>query len=702
MRRLGLVALLLAGTLIPAAPTPSSAQAARPAVSTGEVTVIADRMESLGADNLLVAEGNVELRRGTARLTADRLELNRETGDAVASGRVIFYDGDEQLRGDRVEYNYKTGTGTVIGGEARSAPYYRIGGERMERLGEGVYRIRRGFLTTCEDDPPTWAFHAGEATADLADHVYGTDAAFSVKGVPIIPWFPAFAAAIRRERQTGFLFPRFGTSSRKGIYAEIPFYWAISDSQDATLTLNAYTKKGVGLTADYRYVLSETQRGSAGGFVIGEIADDGGLRGWWTLRHDWEARPDLSIKADINGVSDDTILRDYGDRLQTRSLQRVESNVFVTRSWPSWNLIGNLFWYQDLTTTRPTALHRLPEIRLDGFFQPLPYVPGMLYAVESSAVNFVRAVGSDGTRFDVHPRLAYPISVDGLFTVTPFVGARATAYSTTVTGSRVTSAGIAVETTNGDARVRTLLEAGADVEAKLSRVYALGGLGGIDALLHTIEPRVNYTYLGGNNTTGLPQWTAIDAIPEMSMVTYSVTNRVFARSVAPPGTEAARWEFARLLLGSSYDLRASSRPAGDLVADLIVNMSRWVSFRGDTRYDVHGGGFMTGTTDIGVAVAPVAASVGTRFDKVNRVNFVQAGVRLDLTRYVTVGWATNWDARERVAVENRFGAEIKFQCWAVSVEWVKRHHDEDEVRFSINLLGMGSPLGSSARPVGQR
>lgn len=702
MRRLGLVALLLAGTLIPGAPTSSSAQGSRPAVTAGKVTVVADRMETLGADNLLVAEGNVELRRGTARLTADRVELNRETGDAVASGRVIFYDGDEQLRGDRVEYNYKTGTGVVTGGEARSAPYYRIGGERMERLGEGVYRIRRGFFTTCEDDPPAWAFHAAEATADLADYLYGSDAAFSVKGVPIIPWFPAFAAAIRRERQTGFLFPRFGTSSRKGVYAEIPFYWAISDSQDATLTLDAYTKKGVGLTADYRYVLSETNRGTASGFVIGEMADDGGVRGWWTLRHDWEARPDLALKADVNGVSDDTILRDYGDRLQTRSLQRVESNVFLTRSWPSWNVVGNLFWYQDLTTTRPVALHRLPEVRLDGILQPLPFLPGFLYAVESSAVNFVRSVGSDGARFDLHPRVARPISVNGLFTITPFVGGRLTAYSTTVTGSRVTSAGIAVETTTDEARVRTLVEAGADLEAKLSRVYALGGRAGIDALLHIIEPRVNYTYIGGSNMTELPQWTAIDAIPEASLVTYSVTNRFFARSVAPPGTEAARWEFARFVLGSSYDLRAGSQPAGDIVADLVVNTGRWVSFRGETRYDVHGKGFVTGTTDIGVAVAPLAASLGTRFDKDNRVNFVQAGIRLDVTRYLTLGWATNWDARERVAVENRIGAEVKFQCWSVSVEWVRRHHDEDEVRFSINLLGLGSPLGSSARPVGQR
>jgi lipopolysaccharide assembly outer membrane protein LptD (OstA) len=89
----------------------------------GEVTVIADRLEQLGAENIIIATGNVELTRGNARLTADRVELNRETGDAVALGRAVFYDGEDRLTGDRIDYNWKTGTGVVYNGEARTAPY---------------------------------------------------------------------------------------------------------------------------------------------------------------------------------------------------------------------------------------------------------------------------------------------------------------------------------------------------------------------------------------------------------------------------------------------------------------------------------------------------------------------------------------------------------------------------------------------------
>src|SRR5712692_11345858 len=164
----------------------------------GGVTITADRMEQVGPGNLVIATGNVEVTRGTTRLVADRVELNRDTGDAVAEGRVIFYDGEDRLTGERVDYNLKTGTGVVHNGQARSAPYYRISGERMERLDESHYLIRRGIFTTCEDDPPTWSFHFGSADADLDNVIYGTNASVWVKGLPVIPWFPILGTVVRK------------------------------------------------------------------------------------------------------------------------------------------------------------------------------------------------------------------------------------------------------------------------------------------------------------------------------------------------------------------------------------------------------------------------------------------------------------------------------------------------------------------------
>src|SRR5439155_23712817 len=82
-----------------------------------------------------------------------------------------------------------------------------------------------------------------------------------------------------------------------------------------------------------------------------------------------------------------------------------------------------------------------------------------------------RDIGSEGARVDVHSRVTRPVSVFGFFTVSPFVGGRVTAYDKTVTGVRTGLDGVTVEMVNNDPRVRTLVETGADFEARAARVY---------------------------------------------------------------------------------------------------------------------------------------------------------------------------------------------------------------------------------------
>ncbi|MBI2204623.1 MAG: LPS-assembly protein LptD [Candidatus Rokubacteria bacterium] len=692
----GVLAALLAW-----APTGVYAQQPPVAVPTpgGDITVIADRLEHLGADNLLIGTGNVEITRGAARLTADRVEINRATGDSVAQGRVIFYDGEDRISAERIDYNFRTGTGVVHDGQARTAPYYRLSGERLERIGDSVYRIRRGVFTTCEADPPAWSFHVGEATADLNSYVYGTNASFWIRNVPVIPWIPFFAAAIRRERQTGFLFPKFGQSSSKGFGAEIPFFWAISDSQDATIAPLAYERRGFGLNADYRYVLSAENAGSLKGFYVREAAKADDDRGWIGGRHDWNITPELTLKADVRSVTDDDVFKDYGDPLKQRSEQRVDSNIFLSRRWTSWNLVGNAFWYQDLTTRRPVELHRLPEITLTGVRQPVPGAGGLLWELSGSTTRFVRDVGSDGTRIDANPRLSRPISPDGLFTVTPFVGGRATAYDRRVTGLHTSPDGIVTEETRDEFRMRRILEAGADLESIASRLYRPGRWG-FDALLHTVEPRVNYTWADAQDADRLPNFTDLDRVDDQSRVEYSLTNRIRGRSKAPAGTEPVKLEVLRLMLGHSIDVKSDERRSGDAVGDLIVQPSQTVRFRGTVRHDTHGEGVRVATTDVSAQIARVGTSVGWRYSETQDVSFLQGAATADITPNLVGRVSTNWDIRDNRFIENRYAMDFRFQCYALTVEYVSRSREggrggENEIRFAVNLLGVGGPIGSS-------
>ena len=723
--RASIFCLLLASVVAVASPQLARAQNQRRVETAGgEVSIVADRFEQIGSDNLLVATGNVEVTKGAGRLLADRVEINRVTGDAVATGRAIFYDGDDRLTGERIEYNIKTGTGVVYQGEVHAAPYYRLKGERLERLGESVYRVQQGVFTTCEDEPPTWSFHLGEGTADLEDFVYGWNVSFWAKSLPIIPYFPFFAAAIRRDRQSGFLPPLLGTSTKKGFFAEIPFFWAISDSQDATVTVAAYERRGFGGAAEYRYVISKDQKGKLNGFFVDEVFKDGEVRGFGSVKHDWQIAPGLSLRGDLNAVSDDLILRDYETALQQRSAQRAESNLFLTKTWTNWSFVSRLYWYQDLTTTRPVELQRVPELTLSGVRQEVPGLPGVLAQTDASLVNFFRYAGSEGARFDLHPVVSRPVPLFGYATITPFVGGRLTAYSTTVTGVHTpVDGGPAIEDTNGEPRVRELLEYGSDAESRASRVYELGGWAGLDRVLHSIEPRVHYIRLVGHNFYGLPLWTSqTDRIPEANWFEYSLTNRIRGRTISADDADADRFDLFKLVLASAYDIEKAQ--LGNVAGDLTIQPSKLLRLHGDVSYNVTGDGLQAYTTDLTVNVPRILGSVGTRYNRMPQefipyfvqipgtfnpgngvpsnqaTNFLQGEGRVEILRNLFGRVKTNWDIRTTSVVETRFGVDFKFDCWALSLDYVRRNPDrpgknaDNEFRFSLNLLGLGNVLST--------
>lgn len=675
-----------------------------------ESTIVADQLQQVGGPNdLLVATGNVEITQGATRLLADRVEVNRDTGEAVAQGKVVFYDGQDRLVGDRVDYNLKTGTGVVYNGSTTTEPYYHLSGERMERVGDGIYQVRRGTFTTCEGDDPIWSFKFGDSTADLNEAVYGTNASFWVKNIPLLPFVPFFGAAIRRERQTGFLFPEFGNSSKKGASIKVPFFWAISDSQDATVALDAYSRRGVGIEGEYRYIMSERARGSAAGFLIPEVLrnkedrerlDIPLVRGFGSAKHDWQITPRLSLKVDANGTTDDLVYREYGDLLNDRARDRAETNIFLTQRWDTASLTANVLWYQDLTQPAATELQRVPEIKYFAVRQPIPGLRGVLYETEASFTNFYRVVGDGGARLDFHPRVYMPVPVAGLFTVTPFAGTRLTYYNQKAVGTSFRD-NVWVEDTVHDPRVRRQIEGGFDLESRASRVFDMGGWGGLSALQHVIEPRAQYLMIRGYDQKANPQYDpAIDNIGRVTQVIYSLTNRLNAKTLAPTDVEALRWEAARLTLNQIYDIDkaiANRQPFKDLQGELIIDPNTLFRFRADASYNMYGLGFRSANIDLTARLKDVALTVGSRYNAISGANWVVGEATARITENLDGRVTTNWDVGTSSLVENRVGIDWRFQCFAILADYVYRQNNETEFRVAIGLLGVGQ-FGTKLAP----
>ena len=64
-------------------------------------------------------------------------------------------------------------------------------------------------------------------------------------------------------------------------------------------------------------------------------------------------------------------------------------------------------------------------------------------------------------------------------------------------------------------------------------------------------------------------------------------------------------------------------------------------------------------------------------------------------KWLAVRSTVNWDLRRGEFTETRVATDLRWQCWALTVEFVNRARRDDEIRFAINLLGVGGPIGTS-------
>jgi hypothetical protein len=87
--------------------------------------------------------------------------------------------------------------------------------------------------------------------------------------------------------------------------------------------------------------------------------------------------------------------------------------------------------------------------------------------------------------------------------------------------------------------------------------------------------------------------------------------------------------------------------------------------------------------------------VGSRYSDPGNFNFLTTGLVANLSRWVTIRNANFFDARTLSFVEARAAADVKFQCWSITVEFVHRERRDDEVNFAVNLLGVGGPIRTS-------
>ena len=116
--------------------------------------------------------------------------------------------------------------------------------------------LSKGVFTVCQKRDgkcPPWSIKAKKIIHDrVKKNIYYNHAILKVYDVPIF-YFPKFFHPDPTvKRQSGFLFPSFTNSTTVGSGFSLPYYWAINNDKDLTLTPKYYANENVLFMNEYR------------------------------------------------------------------------------------------------------------------------------------------------------------------------------------------------------------------------------------------------------------------------------------------------------------------------------------------------------------------------------------------------------------------------------------------------------------------
>ena len=230
---------------------------------------------------ILTASGEVEGRYQDRTLRADRVDYNLDTGLVIATGNVVLIDatGDVQYA-EKLELSDELQAGTAANYSARLASGATTAARFVTRKDNGEFELFNAFYTACElceDETPTWRLRARKVRQDTSSRtIRYRDAVLELFGVPVF-YTPYLAHPDpSADRQSGLLTPTATVSGARGFTLKLPYFWAVDDHTDLTVTPHLYTKVNPLLELEGRRLFHTGEVNLSAGLTYGTPFDRNG------------------------------------------------------------------------------------------------------------------------------------------------------------------------------------------------------------------------------------------------------------------------------------------------------------------------------------------------------------------------------------------------------------------------------------------
>ena len=406
---IGLGVLLVAG-LTALLSVPASAQLALPA-STGNgavsnsapVTFSADQVDYDREHSLVIARGMVEAWQNDHVLRADQVVFNRDTGVATATGHIALLEPDGEIlfaNSAVLSNSMRDGVFNEIGALlAQNGRMAANGGRRSNGQLNELSKVVYSSCNLCSADPtraPLWQLRARSGVQDVEHKMIEYyDATLEIDGLPVA-YFPFLAAPDpSTPRQSGFMLPWAGNSSSVGVFAAVPYYWAIDAQSDATFVPTLTSKTGPQVDVQYRRAFNDGSLlvNVSGGDVNNAAQGTIVARGQFSYDDTWR------WGFDINRASSLLYLRDFHTGMDLQgSLNLLPTTIYAEGFGQGSYTRFDVISYQSLSTT--IADTNLPVVapRYTYSYFGRPDAWGGRLSVDVGAFNIMRGVGTDTRR----------------------------------------------------------------------------------------------------------------------------------------------------------------------------------------------------------------------------------------------------------------------------------------------------------------
>jgi LPS-assembly protein len=419
------------------------------------------KLQATGTSEL---RGNVSVFKSGQQISADTAYIQRDVKthrvtDITLLGRVHFIESGRLMWAEKLRLHPNTQSGEV------EQVLYRFDWEHkkalpawgralsVQRLPNQDMVLNNVTYTTCAPHEKAWQIEADEIYLDHEKKTGKAKNALLRVGNWPIAYSPYLSFPTSRERKSGFLLPLVGYTNISGFDIASPYYWNIAPNYDVTIVPHLYTKRGLMLGGEFRY-LNELSTGQImanylgndrafGDFLSQDTAGYPALKALsnnrWSLfaRDHTHWNENLAMNINYQQVSDDYYLQDFSTNLALLTENQLLRQGDMSYHMDHWDFYGMLQSYQTLNPINQSPVlpiyQRLPQLAATGYYKDLPL--GAEFYLESqfdyfswplprnsSLVNGVHLPEADtlfgmtqisvqpqGPRYHVNPVLTVPL-----------------------------------------------------------------------------------------------------------------------------------------------------------------------------------------------------------------------------------------------------------------------------------------------------